>query len=372
MRIGLEQPERCRASKRGREEGSRKFSSDGEKIIRDQALFPAQMKKKILIVVGPTASGKSDLAVSLARKFNGEIISADSRQVYRGLDIGTGKITGQEMRGIRHHLLDVANPKNRFSAGEYRILARRAIDEIFSREKTPMICGGTGFYINAALDDDPFPDVPPNEDLRKRMAKKSCSQLLLILKKLDQKRAKAISKSDSERKNARRIIRAIEIAAVSKSKGYPWINDGSVLPAKTSGKRSMTPLLCGKYSTVFIGIKPSRDELRKRIHARLVNRIDAGMVDEARCLHARGLSWKRMEELGLEYRYLARYLQEKISNEELVEKLDTEIWHYAKRQMVWWKRNKKIKWFDPADKKKATEWVRSFLVNKKALTSRKS
>ena len=156
--------------------------------------FPFKMQKKIkktkvVIVVGPTASGKSDLAVSLAKKFKGEVVSADSRQVYRGMDIGTGKITKREMKGIRHHLLDVADPKKRFSAENYRTLARTAIDDIASRKKLPIICGGTGFYIDALLNEKLLPNVPPDPKLRKKLAKKSAPQLLLILKKLDPKRA---------------------------------------------------------------------------------------------------------------------------------------------------------------------------------------
>src|ERR1017187_7529175 len=143
-----------------------------------------KVKQKILVILGPTASGKSDLAVLLAKKFNGEIVSADSRQVYRGMNEGTGKITKKEMRGIRHHLLDVADPSKRFSAEDYRLLARASIDDITSRGKLPIICGGTGFYIDAILNENPFPNVPPNENLRKKLSKKSPVDLLLILKKL--------------------------------------------------------------------------------------------------------------------------------------------------------------------------------------------
>src|ERR1035437_3338269 len=177
-------------------------------IVYLQMISKMSMKKqkqKILVVLGPTASGKSDLAVRLAKKFNGEIISADSRQVYRGMDEGTGKITKSEMRGVRHHLLDVADPKKRFNAEKYRVLARAAIDDIVSRGKLPIICGGTGFYIDAVLDENPFPNVPPNLKLRKKLEKKTAASLLLILKKIDPKRAAAISKSDSEKKNARPI-----------------------------------------------------------------------------------------------------------------------------------------------------------------------
>jgi tRNA dimethylallyltransferase len=331
--------------------------------------FPFKMQKKIkktkvVIVVGPTASGKSDLAVSIAKKFKGEIISADSRQVYRGMDIGTGKITKGEMKGIKHHLLDVADPRKRFNAEEYRILARKAIDKIISRGKLPIICGGTGFYIEALLNESLLSDVPPNLKLRKKLSKKSPAQLLLILKKLDPKRAATIEKSDSERNNQRRIIRAIEVAY----KGSPWIK---IVQGRTLYKPSRTRVALvqtkgspciNRYDTIYIGIKPSsRDELRKRILVRLLRRLRHGMIDEGRRLHGKGLSWHRMDELGLEYRYLAKYLQEKMTGEEMIERLNTEIWHYARRQMTWFKRNKKIKWFGPADKKKIAERVGDFL-----------
>ena len=299
---------------------------------------------RILVIVGPTASGKSDLAVSLAKKFDGEVISADSRQVYRGLDIGTGKITKPEMKGVRHHLLDVASPTNRFSAERYRTLARKAIADIAMRGKLPIICGGTGFYIDAILDEDAISNVPPNEKLRARLAQKSRAQLLRILKKIDPKRAHVISKSDSERNNARRIIRAIEIA-----RGRP-----------RTTKRSARA-----YIPFFIGIKISSDELKKRIRTRLEKRLKQGMAAEARRLHdppiGGGLSWKRMDELGLEYRYLARFLQGKMGKEEMAEKLNSEIWHYARRQMTWFKRNEKIKWFGPRANNEVQKTVACFL-----------
>lgn len=306
--------------------------------------------QKILVVLGPTASGKSDLAVSLAKKFNGEVISADSRQVYRGMNIGTGKITKREMKGIRHHLLDVANPKKQFSAENYRVLAHAAIDDIASRGKLPIICGGTGFYIDAILKENPFPSVPPDENLRKKLSKKSAAQLLLILKKLDPKRAKVILKSNSEKNNARRIIRAIEIASKMASliKEKEGQRACSAWPAETSRERSPMLSLKYQYAPIFIGIKLSTDDLKKRIKVRLLKRLKHGMIREAHQLHTHGLSWKRMDELGLEYRYLAKYLQGKISKEEFVERLNTEIWHYAKRQMTWFKRNKKIRWFEPS------------------------
>jgi tRNA dimethylallyltransferase len=276
----------------------------------------------ILVIVGPTASGKSDLAVRLAKKYKNEaeIISADSRQVYTGLDIGTGKITKKEMRGVPHHLLDVANPKKQFTVIQYVALAKKALEEIVSKGKTPIIVGGTGFYIHALVDGIILPEVPPNQPLRTKLSKKSSEELFSILKKLDRERATHI-----DPKNSRRMIRAIEIAThlgkVPKIKSKP-------LP----------------YPVKWMGLTVKPELLRKRITNRLLKRVRNGMIAEATHLHKKGLSWKRMDELGLEYRYLALYLQGKITQEEMVEKLSTEIWKYSRRQMTWFRRDPRIKW----------------------------
>lgn len=295
------------------------------------------MKPRILVVVGPTATGKSDLAVRLAKKFNGEIISADSRQVYTGLNIGTGKITKKEMKGVPHHLLDVANPKKKFSVVKYVELAEKAIQEILRKGKLPIIVGGTGFYVEALVDGVILPDVPPNTELRKKLQKKNAAQLFKMLRKLDPDRAKTIDPY-----NSRRIIRAIEIAK----------EIGKVPHVKTASR----------YNPFFIGLNLQKDELQKKIKIRLAKRIKQGMIREAQKLHKAGLSFKRMNELGLEYRYLALYLQKKLSKEEMIEKLNTEIWHYAKRQMTWFKRDKRIQWFSPKEIKAILDKVAKFMI----------
>ena len=161
--------------------------------------------QKIIVVCGPTATGKSDYAVELAKKVRGEIISADSRQVYRGLDIGSGKITKKEMRGIPHYCLDIANPKRVFSVSSYKKFADKAIKDIVNRGKTPIICGGTGFYIDAVICDIAFPAVPPNKTLRKTLEKLSLEELQNKLQKLDPRRFELV-----DQKNKVRLIRAIE------------------------------------------------------------------------------------------------------------------------------------------------------------------
>jgi len=283
------------------------------------------MKTKVIVILGPTASGKSDLAVRLARKYKGEIISADSRQVYKGLDIGTGKITRKEMRGVPHHLLDVADPKKRYSVVQFVRDAEKAIEDIVARKRLPILCGGTGFYIQALVDGIILPDVPAHPELRTQLSKKSAAQLFTMLKKLDPVRARNI-----DPKNARRIIRAIEIARAL----------GRVPKLRKSASR---------YSPVFIGLAVPPHILKEKIILRLERRLKQGMIEEARELHKKGLTWKRMDELGLEYRYLALYLQKKMTLEEMKKKLATEIWHYAKRQMTWFRRDGRIRWVGPED-----------------------
>ena len=271
------------------------------------------MKSKILVIVGPTASGKSALAVKLAQKLNGEIISADSRQVYKGLDIGTGKITKKEMSGIPHHLLDVANPKEQFTVAEYKKLALHNIRYIERCGKLPIVVGGTGFYIDSLVMN--LPEVPPNLKLRKELQNKSVAELSKILGK----------HKIADRKNKVRLVRAIEIVeALGK---IPKIRKST------------------KYDFVFIGIKPKG--LDERIHKRLVARMPR-MIREIKKLHKDGLSWKRMYELGLEYRYVPMYVQKKSTKNEMESELYKEIKKYSKRQMTWFKRNKEIKWFDSA------------------------
>ena len=294
-------------------------------------------KPKIIAVLGKTATGKSDLAVLLAQKWGGEVISADSRQIYRGLDLGSGKITKKEMRGIPHHLLDVTSPKKQFSVSEYKNLADKAIGEIISRGKLPIICGGTGLYIDAVLKNIVVPEVPPNKKLRKVLEKKTISQLFTILKKLDSRRAKEIDAN-----NPRRLIRAIEIATA--------LGKVPHLEAKPPS-----------WDVLKIGLDLSDEILKKKVHIRLLSRIKKGMVAEVKNLHKNGVAWKRLESLGLEYKYLALYLQNKITKNEMLLCIEKDTWQYAKRQATWFKRDKEIKWFRPNEKVKISKEVGKFL-----------
>lgn len=294
--------------------------------------------EKVLVIVGPTATGKSALAISLGRRFDGEIISADSRQIYRGLDIGSGKVSRREMRGIPHHLLDVADPKRQCSVAEYQSLGREAMEDILRRKKLPIIVGGTGLYVQALTNDVLLPEVPPNTRLRKQLAKKSATHLFAMLRRLDPKRAKSIDPH-----NPRRLVRAIEITKTL----------GKVPPYENSPRTDIDVL--------FIGLHLPSVDLRKKIALRLAARMKAGMVREAKRLHANGLTWKRLDELGLEYRYLAKFLKKEMTKDEMTRTLEAEIWKYAKRQMTWFKRNKRIIWFSPKEIERIEKKVKRFL-----------
>ncbi len=288
--------------------------------------------RPLIIIAGPTASGKSELAVEVARLFNSaraqkrfgaegaEIISADSRQVYKGMNIGTGKITKREMKGVPHHLLDIADPKRIFTVAHYQKLARKEIARIWKENKVPVVCGGTGLYIRAAVDGIVFPEVRPDRALRARLGKVSAQELFSYLKKKDPARAKTI-----DPKNPRRLIRALEIAEAL----------GKV------PELSLCPL---DADILFLGIRKDPQELERRIRIRLHKRLRHGMIEEITRLHEEGVSWKRMDDLGLEYRYGAQFLQGKITREAFEETLAKEICRYAKRQMTWFKRDFRIIW----------------------------
>ena len=291
---------------------------------------------KIMVIVGPTASGKSDLAIRLAQKFSGEIISADSRQVYRGLNIGTGKVSKKEQRLVPHHLLDVANPKQTFSVAQYQKLAHKAIKDILNRGKLPIIVGGTGQYIDTVVYDMALPEVPPDYKLRAKLEKQTPEQLFKRLQKLDPERAKNI-----DRQNPRRLIRALEIIV-------------------TTGKPVGTIKLKSPYDVLWLGLNPK--DVEKRITTRLAKRFKQGMISEVKKLRANGVSWQRLHDLGLEYRWVGEFLQNNISKSEMLQSLEQAIRQYSKRQMTWFKRNHHIHWLkNPAE---ATRLCRAFLSGK--------
>jgi tRNA dimethylallyltransferase len=304
-------------------------------------------KAKVLVILGPTASGKSSLAIKLAKKFNGEIISADSRQVYRGMDIGTGKVEPDRpgeiptkfmnnkfasgarpfiSDGIPHYMIDVVSPKTDYNAAKFQKSTKKIIEEILERKKLPIICGGTGFWISAIVDNKNFPNVKPDWKLRSLLRNYSADKLFTMLKRLDKERAKNI-----DPKNPVRLIRAIEIAKKL----------GSVPKLEKNGYE----LRATSYEFLQIGINIPKEKLHERIKIRLDQRFKQGMTKEVRDLHFKNkVSWKRLESFGLEYKFIAQYLQKKINKNEMEEKLFLAIKDFAKRQMTWWKKDSKIIW----------------------------
>lgn len=291
------------------------------------------MSSKLIVILGPTASGKTDLSIKLAKRFNGEIVSADSRQVYKGMDIGSGKITKKEMKGIPHYLLDVASPKRKFTVSQYRKLALKAIKDIQKRNKLPFLVGGTAFYIQAVVDGITIPEIKPDWKLRKQLEKKTNKELFSLLKKLDPSRAKTI-----EKHNPRRLIRALEIVIKTK---------------KPVPKTKYNPI---KSKVLIIGIK--KDNLKDLIRKRLLKRLKTGMIAEVKRLR-KDLSWKRLEELGLEYRFIAQYLQKKITYNEMIDKIQKESEKLAKKQMTWFKKDRRINWIE--NYKEAKKLLEEFL-----------
>lgn len=303
-------------------------------IIIDRAeafgLYGRKIKGKVVVILGPTSSGKTKMAVSLADKYNGEIISADSRQVYKGMDLGTGKdlneyeiIRNGKIKKINHHLIDIVSPMTDFNVAKYQKRAYQAIDDVLSRHKLPIVVGGSGLYIDAVADGYIFPPAG-KKHIRKSLEKKSLKKLLFELKKVDLKKYNEIDK-----KNKRRVIRALEIAYASRFN-------------KNNDQKNIKP----PYDFLMSGIVVDRKELYSRIEKRLYQRIKAGLLDEIKDLKKAGVTWKRFEQLGLEYRMLAKYLRGYISYTEAKTELAKQIRHFAKRQMTWFRRRRDIIWIE--------------------------
>lgn len=292
------------------------------------------MKSRPLIVIlGPTASGKTSLGIALARRFHGVILSADSRQVYRGLDAGTAKVTKREMQGVPHYLIDLVSPKRVFTVAQFQAAAQAALKNI--PLTTPVfIVGGSPFYIDAITNPVPFPSVRPNPSLRKRLSKKTALQLFALLKKRDPARANNI-----DRHNRVRIIRALEIVDAL----------GRVPPRATNHATNV----------LKIGLNPARSRLYKRIDDRVDIRVP-GIVAEIKRLRRQSLSWKRMDALGLEYRWIGRYVRGDIKKAEAVERLKGDIHAFARRQLTWWRRDHSIHWV--ASTVQAQKEVQRFLA----------
>jgi tRNA dimethylallyltransferase len=299
-----------------------------------------QRKGKVVVVLGPTASGKSALGIQLAQRFNGEIVSADSRQVYRGLDIGTAKVTPEERALVPHHLLDVADPGEVYSAARFREEALAAVEAILGRGKQPLLVGGSPHYIQLVVDNLQVPQVPPDPELRRQLEQRPLVELVAELERRDPHAAARI-----DRRNPRRVIRALEVCLLT---GRPFSEQQGV-PA---------PL----YESLLLGIHWPRAELYRRIDQRVDERLRQGMVDEVRRLLVQGVSHERLEALGLEYRFISRLLRGEYENEaEMAEHLKHAIHDFARRQLSWFRRDQRIIWLEGADLARAEVEVERFL-----------
>jgi len=276
------------------------------------------VKPKMIVVLGPTASGKTDLAIDLAKKFNGEIITADSRTIYKGMDIGTAK--PKELKGVPHYLIDIVSPNEDFNVALFKQKAVKKIDEIIERGKLPILVGGTGLYIKSIIENLDFPSVKADEKLRNKLEKKNTEELFEMYKNLDEEGSLKIDKN-----NRRRLIRAIEVSLSLKESFFK--------------ERKKEPI----YDVLQIGIKINKKELEERIKKRVDKMIKQGLEKEVRKLSKKyGFNIPPMQTIG--YREWQDYFDKKENLENTIEKIKTNTIKFAKRQMTWFKKDKTIKW----------------------------
>ncbi|MFA5130924.1 MAG: tRNA (adenosine(37)-N6)-dimethylallyltransferase MiaA [Patescibacteria group bacterium] len=303
-------------------------------------------RPKVLVILGTTSAGKTGLAVKLAAKLGGEIISADSRQVYKGMDIGTGKDLNEYIvkgKKIKYHLIDVVSPKQTFDLSKYQKLAFKAIEDVLSRGKLPIIVGGSGLYLQALVDNYKLTSVKP--DLKKRAILEKLSREELLKKLEKEKPEFAARLNNSDKNNKRRLVRYLEIIET---------------PGEEGNKKGES-----KYDYLVTGLNCPDDILKVRILKRLNDRLEEGLVEEVKSLHREGVSFERLIGFGLEYKFVSQYIQEKFEYEEMITKLNTALYRFAKRQKTWFRRwekqGQKIKWLKDLGEaeKVAIKWINS-------------
>jgi len=300
------------------------------------------MAKNLVVILGPTASGKTHLAAKLAYDLQGEIISADSRQVYKNMDIGTGKDLNQYIingRRIPYHLIDIVTPENEFNLFEFQNRFYKIFSELIEKKILPVLVGGTGLYLESVLTGYNMPYAPLDQELRKDLYRKSKDELQKMLLALKPQLHNKTDLEDSER-----LIRAIEIERARSTKDQTQKPD---------------------INAVVFGIRWERSTLRQSITVRLKERLEQGMIEEVIKLHTAGLAWTKLESFGLEYRFISQYLQRKITFDEMTNKLNTAIHQFAKRQETWFRRMEKkgvvINWLQSNDYSLLKESVMKFL-----------
>lgn len=288
------------------------------------------MQNKIIAVAGPTASGKTALAVEIAKAVGGEIVSCDSMQIYKEMSIGTAKPDAEEMQGIPHHMLDFVEPERRYSVADFVEDARACIDDILARGKVPVIAGGTGLYMDSVLNNISFADFDSDPDFREEMQKMAEAEgndaVHNLLQKIDPEAAEKIHPN-----NVRRVIRALEVCKVT-GKTFTQVNLESVRDAV--------------YDALIIGIDRNREQLYERINLRVDIMLEKGLLAEVKRLWEKGIGADTTAMQAIGYKELARFLDGRCSYDDAVDKIKMESRRYAKRQLTWFRRNPEIVWFD--------------------------
>jgi tRNA dimethylallyltransferase len=308
------------------------------------------MLPKIIVIVGATSSGKTALGLSLAKEFNGEVVSADSRQVYTKMTIGTAKpdgvwkaVRGEQVfivDGIPHYMMDCVDPGHEMSLAEYKERAVTHINDIVSRGKVPIVVGGTGLYVWSIVDNLSMPSVPPNKTLRRSLEEKPLEELLLLLKKVDPKSFEQV-----DRQNPRRVIRALEVAILT---GESFAE-----------QRSLAKPL---FEALQIGLKRELPDLYARIDKAIDAQIENGLVKETQKLLKQKYGWNLPSMSSIGYKQIGAYLSETMTLEAAVESIKQDTHRYAKRQITWFKRDKRIQWVNPDEVKNVREMVKKFLL----------
>ncbi len=293
------------------------------------------MQGKLIAVMGTNASGKSGLGIELAARYGGEVVSADSRQVFRGLDLGSGKVTPEETKGVPHHLIDVCAPGEFFSMADFQRLAYAAIDDILARGKIPFLVGGTGLYVDAVIDGYELSEIEPDLKLREHLETFETPALYDMLKE-------KLPDTDIDPKNRNRVMRALERLAADD------YHPGRHTP---------------RYEVLKLGVTWPREILKERIDERLERRLRQGMIEEVKGLIDAGVSTEFLKKLGLEYRYLTEYLLGEWTYDQMIDELSRAIKRFAKRQMTWFRREENLHWLDMANDpvSQAAELIDGFL-----------
>ena len=291
-------------------------------------------KEKVIVICGPTASGKTALSIELAKQINGEIVSCDSMQIYKDMDIGTAKPTIDEMQGIKHYLIDFVLPDQRYSVADYKNDAKKAIKEILEKGKTPIIVGGTGLYVDSLIYEIEYQNIKFDEEYRNKLERiadeEGLDKLYEEAKKIDEKAIEKISKNDRKR-----ILRILEIYhATGKNKTQQEIE---------SRKKEV------EYDYHVYALNWNREKLYERINKRVDIMIDQGLIEEVKNVYEKYSEFPTAMQ-GLGYKEVVEYLENKLTKEEMIEKIKQETRRYAKRQMTWFRKNKQTIWLDGENK----------------------